>query len=480
MASELRSVLSPLISSEEQDIWITANSYVRLGGNHAVDSLYQRQFILSLRDTDEHEHCLSIHASTLEEAIICLDYLVGLQDTHFEAIEIWYKDDEEVRLCPFGVNILETVLQNSARRVISFNNLIFTPDHCRTLATSGTKTNIEFYRCEFQDEGAAFVEASAGRQDETSGPTKLCFFARYLFNDRNWALFLSQHKLESLELRGLDLNSEVSCRAVATAQVRYLTVESCDLEDGGAALVESVRQGRGPKELCFRGNPFHSSESLSTFMNALRGNEHLERLHLISMTDQVTQAHIVQALAAQALAAVLHENKGLVHLTVYFPALEDSGLTELLKAVSLHPSLSSLDVKMLPSIHYDLQKHKEFTKAVADMLSVNKRVEVMNFDYDTFDKDDWDAYVAPRLECNLYRKWLPSIQKIAEASTRAAVLARALAKFAGKPHLVWMLLNQSLDIVSSFPDSALTRADHISIPSRKRSRSPSSDEISAH
>jgi hypothetical protein len=29
--------------------------------------------------------------------------------------------------------------------------MIFTPDHCRTLATSGRKTNIGFRWCEFQD-----------------------------------------------------------------------------------------------------------------------------------------------------------------------------------------------------------------------------------------------------------------------------------------------------------------------------------------
>jgi hypothetical protein len=58
------------------------------------------------------------------------------------------------------------------------------------------------------------------------------------FNDRNLALFLSQHKLESLELHGIYLNSEISCKAVTTAQVQCLTLEYCDLEDEG--LVTSV------------------------------------------------------------------------------------------------------------------------------------------------------------------------------------------------------------------------------------------------
>jgi hypothetical protein len=65
-------------------------------------------------------------------------------------------------------------------------------------------------------------------------------------------------------------------------------------------------------------------------MNALRGNTYLERLELWWIDDrQVTQA----------LAATLHGNKGLLHLAVYFHPLDDSDRTELLKAISLNPSL---------------------------------------------------------------------------------------------------------------------------------------------
>jgi hypothetical protein len=378
-----------------------------------------------------------------------------------------YKDFDESRLCPFGANILKKILQNSGRR-IRFNFMIFTPEHCSTLASSGTKTVITLAFCEFQDEGAAFVEASAARQDETSGPAKLRFTANNPFNDRNWALFLNQHKLESLDLNEIVM-SEVSCRAVATAEVRSLKFQFSALEDAGAALAESVRQGPGPKELFLRGLPFRSSESLVTFMNALKGDEHLERLRIpVSHDRQETRA----------LAAALRENKGLVHLTVYFDegVCTKSDITELLESISLHPSLRSLDLNRHRR-GIDPTKRREFTKAVADMLSVNERVEAVSFHDDIFDKDHWDAYVAPRLECNLYRKWLPSILRIEEASTRAAVLARTLATFSSKSHLVWMLLSQNHDIVSSYLDSA---HDPNSIPSRKRSRSSSLDGMIAH
>jgi hypothetical protein len=483
---ELRTVLSPLLLSHEDPteengegilnhaalwLWITANSYVRLHNYDGedddcpVEDRHEKQFLLELRDTEGHEHCFAIHASTLEEAIVCLDYLVGLQATNFEVMELTYKDGEEARLCPFGANILEKILQNFTGR-ISFKYMIFTPDHCRALASSGTKTDIEFFRCEFQDEGAAFVEASATRRDETSGPAKLRFETSNPFNDRNWALFLSQIKLECLDLYSFELNSEASCRAVATAEVQLLELTECELEDEGAALVESVRQGLGPKGLCIHSYVFDSPESLVTFVSALRGNTNLERLELPNIHDRQVM---------RALAAALRENKGLVHLTVPFYVWDESNWIELLESISLHPSLRSLN---LTTWHpdFDFKTLRKATKAVADMLSVNNQVEEMRFDDHTFDFDDWNAYVVPRLECNIYRKRFPSVQKIEEASTRAAVLASALGYFSKKPHLVWMLLNQNRDILSSYLDSA---HDQTSIPSRKRSRSPPLDGMSA-
>jgi hypothetical protein len=312
---------------DDRIIWVTKKAFVFLGWNNwfpIPEDFGDYDFILSLRDTDKHEHCLSIHASTLEESILCLEYLVELKDTHFEEMEITVKNDEGARrLCLFGADTLEKMIQNSARR-ISFHRMIFTPDHCRTLASSGTKTNIQFYWCEFQDLGAAFVEASAARQYGTSGPAKLSFVGINPFNDRNWALFLSQHKLESLELSNMSCDSEVSCRAVATAGVRCLTLGAdFELEDGGAALVEAVKQGRGPQELCFDCDPFHSPQSLVTFVSALRGNTNLERLELPLIDDRQVK---------QALTAALRENTGLVHLAVYFDESDctKSDTTELL------------------------------------------------------------------------------------------------------------------------------------------------------
>jgi hypothetical protein len=75
----------------------------------------------------------------------------------------------------------------------------------------------------------------------------------------------------------------------------------------------------------------------------------------------------------------------------------------------------------------------------------------------------WNKFVAPRIECNVYRKWSVVLHTIGELSSNSAVVARALARVARKPPLVWMLLSQNHDVLSSYLDEALTRDNSVSI-----------------
>jgi hypothetical protein len=89
------------------------------------------------------------------------------------------------------------------------------------------------------------------------------------------------------------------------------------------------------------------------------------------------------------------------------------------------------------------------TKAVAEMLSVHKQLEGIrikeSFD-SSFDPAAWDILVTPRLEC------FPAILKIRLPSTRAAVLASALAHANNKPSPAFMLLRANVDILASYHD----------------------------
>jgi hypothetical protein len=95
------------------------------------------------------------------------------------------------------------------------------------------------------------------------------------------------------------------------------------------------------------------------------------------------------------------------------------------------------------------------TKAVAEMLSVNEQLEdirihngfFLHFRYSLA----WSALVTPRLEYNVYRKRFPVIQEITPLSTRAAILASALAHVSNRLSPAFMLLRQNGDIFSSYP-----------------------------
>ncbi len=111
------------------------------------------------------------------------------------------------------------------------------------------------------------------------------------------------------------------------------------------------------------------------------------------------------------------------------------------------------------------------------MLLINKHIDEIPFSV-SFDRDDWNVLVAPRLECNLHRDWFAAIQKIQDPSTRAGIVARALARVEKKPSLVWMGLSQNDDVVCSYQDKA--REDPVSVSSRKRRRTPSDGDVGPH
>jgi hypothetical protein len=147
----------------------------------------------------------SIVTDTL--AIAALDLLVWLQDSYFKTIELEYDAD---RIFPLRGRHLEKFVCN-ANRENTFGNMIFTSDQCQTPATSGIRTNIGFWYCTFEHGGIAFLEASAARENQDSGAAKLNILGRLPFYERNFRLFLSQHRLEFLKLNNIRLCHEESC-----------------------------------------------------------------------------------------------------------------------------------------------------------------------------------------------------------------------------------------------------------------------------
>jgi hypothetical protein len=332
---------------EHRIIWITDSSFVCMineGSGHMLPDIYRRGrwFLLRLLESDSGNHIgLSIHSSTVEEAISCLDVLVGIHDPHFQSMWISYYVPDEYgnHLCPLPIHLLEKVLDRQNREII-FGEIIFTREQCHALAAGWTNMNLGFYGCKFEDGGAAFLEASCG------GPTKLSIKYELPFDEGNLALFSKQRNLECLTL----------------------------------------------EEICFR---------------------------------------------------------------------DGSCWIELMEAISTLPSLHTLHFgRILDDERYMRSSATwDRTMAFAGMVSVNKHVDKIIFDSSTFNPTLVVEVVSPILECNLYRKRFAALsQKIELPSSRAAVVARALAHVAKKPSLLWMALSQNHDILCSYLDEASTDA----------------------
>jgi hypothetical protein len=128
----------------------------------------------------------------------------------------------------------------------------------------------------------------------------------------------------------------------------------------------------------------------------------------------------------------------------YIRFADDRTWWELMGVISTHQSLRTLAFNIIleedgypsPSVKRDR------TKAIADMLLTNRQVDEISFDYHTFDEALWNMLVTPRIECNIYRKRFVPLQMIGVSSTRAVLVASALARVTWNPSLVWMLLSQ--------------------------------------
>jgi hypothetical protein len=464
-------------------IWVTDCSFVRLRTDgiftFTSPQNYKTPHFQVFLHRGSSVQCLSIYASKLADAKHCLNFLCGLPNNHYQCLHVTHSLSSTRDVyppCPIGIYQLKKFLGNRGeqQQQHGFSFMSFRPEECRILAESSFRLG----DCKFLDEGRSFLEVFTERQG--TAQTNIAIEARLPFNQECWILFLDKLKetdqklLKSLSLCGIELNQE-SCRALAEAEIQHLALlGGCELEDQGAALIESVIARRGARELCLEDpsgwKPFQTQERWESFINALRGNNRLKHLRIGMLdADEVLEV----------LADALPENQGLVHLSIHDPLIGTSCWSKVVCAISRHPSLRTLNFDVSSEEESDEENYvsgeeakRERTRDVANMLSVNQHVEEIRFYDSTFNRPEWDSDVVPRLECNIYRKKFPSIQKIEMASTRAAVLGAAMARVSNAPSLLWMLLSKNQDTVVSRIEILSLREIQGSICSRKRGHSP--------
>jgi hypothetical protein len=113
-------------------IWVREGAFVCLGDMWGLPQAYQNsRFELSLKSLPQNhtlDITLDIQSSTLEEAIACLDFLVGLQDTYYEWMQLRYSvpDHNEPPICPLPSRVLEKLILQNGNRLNRFSEVTFT------------------------------------------------------------------------------------------------------------------------------------------------------------------------------------------------------------------------------------------------------------------------------------------------------------------------------------------------------------------
>jgi hypothetical protein len=127
---------------------------------------YQKTlFSLMMLPIDSSNHSLYIHSSTPEEAIACLEFLVGLPDDHYESMELCYcapHVNGQPSICPFSNYLLEKLILQNKSSLNVFERFTFTTDQCGILATSGTGTKIGFLDLQISRQWRCICAESAG------------------------------------------------------------------------------------------------------------------------------------------------------------------------------------------------------------------------------------------------------------------------------------------------------------------------------
>lgn len=139
-----------------------------------------------------------------------------------------------------------------------------------------------------------------------------------------------------LDLQRID---QRSIQIAVSLQSRH-SAACADFDDGGRALIESVRDGRGPRgfhldSFCFAG-PFETVEKAESFLDAVGSpNCHLEQLELTLHGCEMEPTPLLRALSNS-----LQRNTTLVNLHLSeIEEMDEACFRQLLRSISTHQSL---------------------------------------------------------------------------------------------------------------------------------------------
>jgi hypothetical protein len=446
-------------------IWPTeAEAFVRLENYHRqARRPYYRWFWLQLFDPKGSEFILSICAKEREEAVTCLEFLLGLADSYFPKICVCRDASRRSPKFPLPNSALEDLLRKEIRE-ITFDHFTFYDEQLRIVWASEQQVKLTFHYCTFLDDGTETISSSQEEQERLRGPRELTLYFLRIDDcfgsvDRGIAFLnrIQNSRLESLDICYSGIEDRRVCQALATFSLPKLCITNSSMIDSGRSIIDNLGRGASSlflsSEYMTRGrargkrglNPFETLTQWRSFLNTLRGNNHLECLTL--------SHHDLGVAEWLTLADALRENQGLVCLTISNVVINDDCWNQLLQSVSSHKRLRELNFSNISPTadrrHFSAAKKKCRTKTVHELLSVSTMLDTVCFDPDMYDLGHWERHVRPRLKHNLYRKRFERIQKTeSQTLRRAPVIGAGLAAVRTDPALIWLLLSMNQDIVA--------------------------------
>lgn len=451
--------------NESTLLWITKVSFLRL----LVPSVVRRdQFlgkynhpvfdlIFRCPGTSPSSVGFSVHSTSIEDALICLNTLLELEDSHFTEVII----SCPLKLarntsCPFHRRQIENLLRIKDRRVTLSRMLINEPQ-CRLLFSSRESILLGFDCCQFEDSGLALVDYARRGMFHQSN-MDLFFSGCIPFSEIHWISFLDMIKTTArntkLSLSCVSLGRK-SCNELS--KFKELQLQSCYMKDGGRKIALSVAHGLGPRSLSLSDGQHFSSLSVSNPCDSVHLCQQIiaalptERCSLenLSLTGTFVHRFDLQYFLCKAV----HANQSLVCLSLCNFELSNDLWLLLLQAVASHRRLQKLEFKDIRISDHDKSGQDERTECLVKVLAVNYTLEFVSFDPDMFDSFAWKQSILPRLTRNKYRRFFAKLHGTEKDEARAALVGASLARVLTNPSLTYLLLSMSIDTLSVFSAS---------------------------
>jgi len=401
---------------------------------------------------------ISLQAASEAEAVACLEFVTSLPDDCFCKVQISHgpfhdklRHQPPLFDCPFSLPILAKLLSHGPRE-IEFSFYSFDPEQTGLLLSHTTMYRLKLSHCQLDlpDD----MEVIQGR-----GPIRLtlCFgdalasYGQVLFrNSEDWLTFLGILDTDRLEVLNFceGLVETSVCQLLGTLPLRHLELRHVKLSDGGASLIQSVKQGVGPRGLALL-SPLYMARRIfrepyhwSTFFAHLRGSRNLERL--------VLDGNTLHQADWWTLADALKENSGLKQLRIsYGLRITSECWTELMKAIAHHPSLERLFFEIIVTTPgwNDPASILHRTESLASLVRNNRRIYDIGYSY-SFDRLAWNEKVAPELEYNRFLRRYTHLQEMDDPTRRASIIGASLKAVNKDPRLLWLALSMNQDVLS--------------------------------